>query len=83
MIRIALFVALILLPHIAMAEAYLIDKDHSTIQYEGTHDGKTFVGEFKDWRANILFDSKNLENSSIFVEINTASGDSGASCQRR
>jgi polyisoprenoid-binding protein YceI len=77
MIRVFLLAVALLFPQAVMAEVYLIDKDASTIEYEGTHDGKTFTGEFKEWRANVLFDPEQPESSSIFVQIDTSSGDSG------
>lgn len=77
MLRILTILALFILPSVAMAEPYLVDTEASTIEYEGTHDGNTFVGQFKKWRANIVFDENALENSSIFVEIDTSSGDTG------
>ena len=77
MIRLILALAILILPPPAAAEVYLVDRDTSIIEYEGTHDGNSFTGQFKNWRANILFDHDKLEDSSIFVEIDTASGETG------
>lgn len=61
------------------ASEYAVDYSKSSLGFSGTHAGTAFEGKFTDWKATIRFDPQNLSESTIAVEIDTASATTGNS----
>jgi len=53
--------------------AYSLVKDKSMLKFVAIQNGAPIEGNFKDFTADIHFDPKQLDKSSIKVEVNTAS----------
>ncbi|ASJ97560.1 YceI family protein [Shewanella marisflavi] len=69
----------IMLPMTASAADYVIDTQgaHASIQFKVSHLGYSFVvGRFNDFEGNFSFDSKQIGDAKVNVEIDTASLDS-------
>lgn len=60
-----------------MAAEYKTDIANSHIRFNGTHAGKTFTGEFKNFTTDIVFDPADLAHSHIRAKIDTASATTG------
>ncbi len=61
------------------AETYEIDRKgmHAAIEFKIKHLGYSWLtGRFNDFKGQFVFDEKNLSNSSVQVEVKTASIDS-------
>ena len=72
------FAVLFLFTSNAFASDWTIVPDRSQLTFEGTQAGTSFQGSFADFSTAITFDPTDLENSSISVEIVTASATSGS-----
>ena len=69
----------IMLPKTASAADYVIDTQgaHASIQFKVSHLGYSFVvGRFNDFEGSFSFDSKQISDAKVNVEIDTASLDS-------
>lgn len=69
------FIFFILLGSPAFADApeYKLVKEKSILKFYAINNDVPVAGEFKDFSAEIKFDAKKLEESSISVKVNTAS----------
>ncbi|MEM9048279.1 MAG: YceI family protein [Pseudomonadota bacterium] len=66
------------------AEPYVIDPDHTAITFQMNHLGfSTFFGRFNEYRFEIDFDPDDIEGSSVRVEIDAASIDTGSATRDR
>ena len=72
------FAVLFLVTSNAFASDWTIVPDRSQLTFEGTQAGTSFQGSFADFSTAITLDPTDLENSSISVEIVTASATSGS-----
>ncbi len=62
----------------ARAGAYTLDPDHASVLFAVSHFGfSTFRGRFSVLSGSLDLDSENPENSSVTIEIKTASIDTG------
>jgi polyisoprenoid-binding protein YceI len=71
-------VSLIVLPHVAKGEDYIIDtkKSHAFIQFKIAHLGFSWlIGRFNRFEGTFSYDEKNPSASKVNVVINTASVD--------
>lgn len=64
-------------PALADAPTWTIDPTTSTLAFTGTQEGTEFKGTFQKFTADIKFDEKDLEHSSIKVTVDTASAHTG------
>jgi polyisoprenoid-binding protein YceI len=72
--RLLLITLLVILPQIAMAEAWKIDQAHTTVEFKIRHLMVSWVkGVFTDVAGTVDIDSANLEKSAVKVRIETAS----------
>lgn len=56
---------------------WTIEESQSHLRFEGKDNGADFSGEFKKFTAEIIFDAKNLAESSIKVVVDTSSAITG------
>ncbi|TNF48852.1 MAG: polyisoprenoid-binding protein [Deltaproteobacteria bacterium] len=72
---ITLFLAI---PHFALAENWKIDPAHTSVEFKIKHLMISWVkGSFNDVKGAVVFDETEPENSSVNVQIATASVDTG------
>lgn len=57
--------------------AWVVDQAQSRIGFSGTQSGKSFEGEFKDFKATVVLDPADLSDSAIEAEIAVASARTG------
>src|SRR5271154_6720261 len=69
----ALFVAFAALADVQPVPSYTLVKEKSFLRFFAIQNGAPVAGEFKDFTADIHFDPKQLDKSSISVEVNTDS----------
>jgi polyisoprenoid-binding protein YceI len=69
--------ALLIVQSALAADDYAIDKLHSSIGFEIRHLFSNVPGKFDDFTGTIQFDEANPEQSSVEVDIKTASIDTG------
>lgn len=72
-----LLLALMLFSTSAMAADYKPDYTASQIEFSGTHADNKFTGKIEKWTAEISFDPKQLETSSIKAEFDLATAKTG------
>ena len=61
------------------ARMWTVDYTLSTLGVAGEYGANPFTGKFNDWSADIVFSPENLEGSSVRVEVQVASFESGDS----
>jgi polyisoprenoid-binding protein YceI len=71
------FSAFLIVQSAFAADTYVLDKAHSTIGFQIRHLFSNVPGKFDDFTGTILFDEANPEQSSVEVDIKTASIDTG------
>lgn len=64
-------------PTAAQAAAYVVDPSSSRLSFAGAFDGRPFTGVFRNWTAQIDFDSTHLETSKVKVLVQTGSVGTG------
>jgi polyisoprenoid-binding protein YceI len=69
--------ALLIVQSAFAADTYVFDKAHSTIGFQIRHLFSNVPGKFDDFTGTIQFDETNPEQSSVEVNIKTASIDTG------
>ena len=69
--------ALLIVQSAFAADTYVFDKAHSTIGFQIRHLFSNVPGKFDDFSGTIQFDETNPEQSSVEVNIKTASIDTG------
>jgi polyisoprenoid-binding protein YceI len=69
--------ALLIVQSAFAADTYVFDKAHSTIGFQIRHLFSNVTGKFDDFTGTIQFDETNPEQSSVEVNIKTASIDTG------
>jgi polyisoprenoid-binding protein YceI len=77
LITLTCFSALLIAHSAWAADTYVLDKAHSTIGFQIRHLFSNVPGKFDDFTGTILFDEANPDQSSVEVNINTASIDTG------
>ena len=77
-LAIALTLVTLTVPTAQAAEAYAIDPSHSSVGFSVKHFGiSTVRGRFTEFSGELMIDEENLVNSSVAIEIATASLDTG------
>jgi polyisoprenoid-binding protein YceI len=72
------FLSALLIVHPAFAaDTYVFDKAHSSVGFQVRHLFSNVAGKFDDFTGTIQFDEANPEQSSVEVNIKTASIDTG------
>lgn len=56
---------------------WIVDYEHSKIEFEGVHDGNSFEGEFGAWTADVAFYPDDLGRSHVSVVVDTRSASTG------
>ena len=69
--------AMMALPAAAVADAWLVDHDASSLTFEGLENGSRFQGQFDRFQADIRFDPGALDDSHVSVVVDTSSFDTG------
>jgi polyisoprenoid-binding protein YceI len=69
--------ALLIVQSAFAADTYVFDKAHSTLGFQIRHLFSNVTGKFDDFTGTIQFDETNPEQSSVEVNIKTASIDTG------
>src|SRR5271165_2083920 len=69
--------ALLIVQSALAADEYVIDKVHSTIGFQVRHLFSNVPGKFDDFTGTIQYDEANPEQSSVKVDLKTASIDTG------
>ena len=69
--------ALLIVQSAFAADTYVIDKAHSSIGFQIRHLFSNVPGKFDDFTGTIQYDEANPEQSSVEVNIKTASIDTG------
>src|SRR3984957_14187871 len=69
--------ALLIVQSAFAADTYVFDKAHSTIGFQIRHLFSNVTGKFDDFTGTIQYDEANPEQSSVEVNIKTASIDTG------
>jgi polyisoprenoid-binding protein YceI len=69
--------ALLIIQSAFAADTYVFDKNHSSIGFQVRHLFSNLPGKFDDFTGTIQFDEANPEQSSVEVDIKTASIDTG------
>ena len=72
-----LFLALLLIPTMALAKPYKVIKSDSSITFSGTHAGNDFAGTFNDWIAEIDFDKNNLSDAHAIITFDLREAKTG------
>lgn len=62
---------------VAQPTSWRINAQNSEIGFTGTHEGAAFKGAFTRWTADISFSPDALDRSSVKVEIDTSSAQTG------
>lgn len=70
--------ALCLLPSMAAAQGWSVDRDASRVGFETTALGGPVSGQFSDWSAEIVLDPAALDDARIMARVQTASGATGS-----
>lgn len=58
---------------------WVIDREHSRIEFEATQYGEAFKGSFENFNGQIVFDPDELDKSSANIKIDITSIETGAS----
>lgn len=67
----------LILPAPSFADDYVVDYERSQINFSSTHAGENFIGQFKDWQADISFDKTHLDASKATVIFNMSAVSTG------
>lgn len=62
----------------AAAADWQVDRSNSRLGFVATQQGGQFQGRFRDWRADIRFDPRQLQQSRFEVSVDVASVDTGS-----
>jgi len=61
------------IPALAAAPTWMMDKNHSSINFSGTAMSQPFIGHFKTFDGEIVFDPAHLDQSHVIITIDTKS----------
>ena len=70
--------ALCLLPVMAAAQGWSVDREASSVSFETNAFGGPVAGQFADWSAAITLDPAALDTAQISARVQTATGSTGA-----
>ena len=70
--------ALCLLPNLAAAQDWNVDREPSSVGFETTAFGGPVAGSFADWSAQITLDPAALGTAQISARVQTATGSTGS-----
>lgn len=71
------FLTILFIPSMTLAGSYQVLYDQSSITFSGEHAGNPFEGAFKNWQAEITFDSDNPADATVTVTIDLTSAKTG------
>src|ERR1700681_4186340 len=77
LITLTCFSAFLIIQSAWAADTYVLDKAHSTIGFQIRHLFSNVPGKFDEFAGTIQYDEANPEQSSVEVNIKTASIDTG------